>query len=478
MRSFKWLGSVELRSSRWFITFVVSFAGATDVFVYGLIVPVTPTALHTRLGFSDGNVQVWTSILLALFGGALLVSSPIVGYIADRSESRQWPYLCGLAGLGAATALLCVGRHIGFWIAGRLFQGAAAATGWVVGNALLVDTVGIDGVCEAIGYTGMASGVGTVAGPLLGGVVYENCGYYAVFGLAFGLIGLDIVLLLTLIERRHLVKWLGPEMAPPVAEREATEQHVTENAAAEGPESLPTAGSCSDQPVPSRDAPSQVALGRAGLLLGSPRVIIAVWGNFIISIILTSFDSVLPLFTQETFGWKQSGQGLVFIPLMIPQIISPVTGSIVDKFPRACRYMTAGAFISCVPAMVLLRLVTDNSIQHKILLCTLLSLIGVCIAIALPPLDAEVFRAVEEKEQETPNIFGKGGTVALAFGLTSMGFAAGNLVGPVFAGFIRLQAGWGAMGWALGLITGVSSLPTLFFMGGWILREPVRSGAE
>ncbi|KAK6334069.1 hypothetical protein TWF696_002571 [Orbilia brochopaga] len=121
--------------------------------------------------------------------------------------------------------------------------------------------------------------------------------------------------------------------------------------------------------------------------------------------------------------------------------------------------------------MVLLRLVTNNSIQHKILLCVLLSLIGICIAIALPPLDAEVFRAVEAKEQEVPGIFGKGGAVALAFGLIGMGFAAGSLVGPVLAGFIRLRAGWGAMGWALGLITGVSSLPTLLFMGGWILSS-------
>ncbi|KAK6334068.1 hypothetical protein TWF696_002570 [Orbilia brochopaga] len=238
---------VEFRSSRGFITFVVSFAGATDVFMYGLIVPVTPTALQTRLGFSDGNVQAWTSILLALFGGALLVSSPIVGYVADRTESRRWPYLCGLVGLGAATVLLCVGTNIGFWIAGRLFQGVAAATVWVVGNALLADTVGQDKVGEAIGYTVMASSIGTVAGPLLGGVVYQNGGYYAVFGLAFGLIGLDIILRLALIERKDSIKWLGPEIVPPVAEQEVTEQqHVMDNAAtAKGSQGLPTADSCS-----------------------------------------------------------------------------------------------------------------------------------------------------------------------------------------------------------------------------------------
>jgi MFS family permease len=109
--------------------FVISFATATDIFMYGLIVPVTPTALHDRVGLSEGSIQSWTSILLALYSAALLAFSPLVGYLADRSESRRWPLLIGLVALGAATALLCIGTNIGLWIAGRLFQGAAAADG-------------------------------------------------------------------------------------------------------------------------------------------------------------------------------------------------------------------------------------------------------------------------------------------------------------------------------------------------------------
>lgn len=214
---------LELRSSGWFITTVVSYASATDIFLYGLIVPVTPTALQSRVGISERNLQSWNSILLALFGVGLLASSPIAGYIADRFESRRYPYLCALVGLGAATALLCAGDHIGLWISGRLFQGAASAVVWVVGNALVADTVGKNGVGKAIGYTTMACCVGLLAGPLVGGVVYQHGGYYAVFGVAFGLIGLDIILRLALIERRHAIKWIKPE----------TELHAKENHAVE-----------------------------------------------------------------------------------------------------------------------------------------------------------------------------------------------------------------------------------------------------
>ena len=109
------------------------------------------------------------------------------------------------------------------------------------------------------------------------------------------------------------------------------------------------------------------------------------------------------------------------------------------------------------------------------LLSSVSALLLFCFAVVLLPLDAEVFHAVKEKEDQTPNLFARGGATALAFGLSNMGFAAGSLIGPFFAGIIRQQAGWGTMGWALGLMAGVSSIPILLFMGGWILREPGRS---
>jgi MFS family permease len=446
--------------------FVVSFAAATDIFMYGLIVPVTPTALQDRVGLSEGSIQSWTSILLALYSAALLGFSPIVGYLADRSESRRWPLLIGLVALGAATALLCVGTSIGLWIAGRLFQGAAAAVVWSVGLALMVDTVGKEDLGQAIGYVSMGISVGTLAGPLLGGVLYQNGGYYAVFGLAFGLIGVDIFLRVILIERRHAIKWLAPEQRPSFANgQQTTEKERKETRSS-------SASNISDTDTTSKSPPSRSALHRVGTLLRSPRLIVSLWGYFIISLVLTSFDSVLPLYVQETFDWKQTGQGLIFIPLMVPHVLDPVTGYVIDKFPRASRYITAGVFLASVPVMTLLRLVTDNTMQHKILLCALLALLGLCFAVAMPPIVAEVFYAVQEKEDETPDIFGRGGAMALAFGLSNMGFAAGSLIGPFFAGFIRQEAGWGTMGWAMGLIVGVSALPIFLFLGGWILRKP------
>jgi MFS family permease len=464
---------VELRSSRWFIMFVVSFAAGTDIFLYGMIVPVTPTALQDRVGLSKDSIQSWTSILLALYAGALLAAAPVVGYIADRAESRRWPLLFGLIALAAATALLCVGTNLALWIVGRLFQGAAAAIVWTAGLALMVDTVGKDGLGQAIGYVSMAISVGTLGGPLLGGVVYQNGGYYAVFGLAFAFIGLDIIFRLLLIEKRHAMKWLVPELQPPSAAGE----YSTDKEATVASEMPMTPSTVSDTTEPRKPPPSRSAFARVTTLLSSPRLVVSLWGYFVISIVLASFDSVLPLFVQDTFGWQQSGQGLIFIPLLVPHLVDPLTGWAIDRYPKSCRYFTAAAFLSSVPVMILLRLVTDNTMQHKIILCALLALVGLCLAVAMPPLIAETFHAVKEKEDETPGIFGRGGAMALAFGLVNMGFAAGTLIGPFFAGFIRQNAGWGTMGWALGILAASTSVPALLFLGGWILK-PVKPGDE
>ncbi|KAJ5982989.1 hypothetical protein N7481_005088 [Penicillium waksmanii] len=457
---------VEIRSSRWFILFAVSFATAT-------IVPVTPTALEDRVGLPSGSIQSWTSILLALYSASLLACSPIVGYIADRAESRRWPLLLGLIALGAATALLCVGTNIGLWIAGRLFQGAAAAVVWTVGVALMVDTVGKEGLGQAIGYVSMSLSIGTLAGPLLGGVLYQDGGYYSVFGLAFGLIAIDIILRLTLIEKRHALKWLEPEKTPAANSTETDKENSSP-----APDSINSPRRLRQLEATASERISPSPLKQVTTLLKSYRLVVAFWGYFVMSLIMTSFDSVLPLFVKETFGWQPTGQGLAFIPLMVPHVLDPITGYFIDRYPKSSRYIVTSGFLAAVPISVLLRLVTENTMHDKVLLCALLTLLGACLAVVMTPLVAEVFHAVKEKEDESPNIFGRGGAMALAFGLSNMGFAAGALIGPFFAGFIRQNAGWGTMGWAMGLISGVTALPCLLFIGGWILNKPVSANTE
>lgn len=389
--------------------------------------------------------------------------------------------LIGLIGLVGATALLCVGTNLGFWIAGRLFQGTAAAVVWTVGLALLVDTIGKEGIGQAMGYTGMAMTFGTLSGPLLGGVVYGHGGYYAVFGLSFGLIGVDIILRFVMIERKYAVAWLGPDVPEEPEGLEETDPS-TEQTHEKGRMTAAAANnhdSGNSQENEQGDDLASRKRNRGPLvtLLSSERILITSWAYFVISLLLMSLDSVLPLFVQDTFHWKQTAQGLVFLALQIPHFIDPLIGRIIDRYPSSCRYFAAGAFFCAVPVIVLLRLVDENSMSDKILLCALLALTGVCIAGSMIPVMAEVTYAVMAKEEKSPNVFGKGGAMALAWGVLNAAYAVGSIVGPFFAGFIRDSAGWGTMTWALALIIGVSGVPVLLFVGGFMFRKSKRAGS-
>lgn len=124
------------------IVTTVNLAVFVDIFFFSLITPVLPFALSAQVGVPEDTLQYWISILLAAYGAALFVASPIVGIYADHTSSRKWPLLLGLIALAGASLLLAFGNSIGLFVLGRVLQGVSAAVVWSVGCALLVDTMG------------------------------------------------------------------------------------------------------------------------------------------------------------------------------------------------------------------------------------------------------------------------------------------------------------------------------------------------
>ncbi|KAI4862950.1 major facilitator superfamily domain-containing protein [Hypoxylon rubiginosum] len=194
-----WL--LSIRSSTTLIVLTVNLAIFTDIFYYALIIPVIPFSLTVQVGIEEDQVQRWTSILLACYSVALFAGSPLAGLYADHSSSRRWPLLIGLIALAASTFLLCFGNSIGLLVLGRLLQGFSAAIVWSVGCALLVDTMDT-AAGVAMGYIGISMSVGLLIAPVIGGAVYSAAGYYAVYYIAFGVVAIDILLRLFMIEKK------------------------------------------------------------------------------------------------------------------------------------------------------------------------------------------------------------------------------------------------------------------------------------
>ena len=139
------------RSNTFFILATVAVGLFTDLFLYGLIVPVLPFMLEDRVGVPPERTQSYTSGMLAAYAGASVVFSPIAGVLADKVSTRQAPFLLGVAALLGATILLFLGRTIEILILARVLQGISSGFVWTIGLAMTIETVGPENLGKAIG---------------------------------------------------------------------------------------------------------------------------------------------------------------------------------------------------------------------------------------------------------------------------------------------------------------------------------------
>lgn len=241
---------------------------------------------------------------------------------------------------------------------------------------------------QAMGYIAAATSIGSLAGPLLGGVVYANAGYYAVFAMGFAIIGLDIVLRFSMIERRVAQQWDSPSEETSASvetpKEKAAETHngdvvQSQPQSSESSEEKAVSNAEDIEPLPkwTRQLPPVITLLRV------PRILVSLLGCFVQSNALGAFDSVLPLYVKETFHWTSTGAGLIFICLVIPALFSPVVGIVSDKF--GSRTITTVGLLGALPFWVCMRYVTYDTIGQKVLLCALLFGIGTCMTFVMAP---------------------------------------------------------------------------------------------
>ena len=142
---------INWRSNTFFILATIAVGLFTDLFLYGLLVPVFPYLLQDRIGIDPSEVQSYTSMLLALYAASQIVVSPFAGIFADRISTRQAPFLAGLLALLFATVMLALGQSIAVLALARVLQGISAGVVWTLGLAMCLETVGPQDLGKAIG---------------------------------------------------------------------------------------------------------------------------------------------------------------------------------------------------------------------------------------------------------------------------------------------------------------------------------------
>ncbi|KAL8917963.1 MAG: hypothetical protein Q9208_007627 [Pyrenodesmia sp. 3 TL-2023] len=227
-----------------------------------------------------------------------------------------------------------------------------------------------------------SSSFGLIISPLLGGIVYAKAGYMAVFGMAMGLIVLDIIMRLIMIEKKTAAKYKPVEEVTPV--------HGFYGTFTIGPDPGDEQDDGSRSPVKRGDEPdrapllsdpSKAAAGKKKskmptilVLLGMPRLLAAIYGIFVNVSVLAAFDGVLPLYVKRLFGWNSLNAGLIFLCLAVPALTGPLVGKLSDKVGP--RWIAVAGCSLTAPPLILLRLVAHDSMEQRVLLCGLLVCCG------------------------------------------------------------------------------------------------------
>ncbi|KAK7534349.1 major facilitator superfamily domain-containing protein [Phyllosticta citribraziliensis] len=483
---------LKWRTNSVFIVSTVAIGLFTDLFLYGLIVPILPFMLEDRVGIPQSQVQSWVSGLLTAYAAASVLFSPVAGFLADRVSTRQAPFLLGLVSLLIATMLLFVGQSIAVLVVARVLQGISAAVVWTIGLALCLETVGSDNLGKTIGSIFSFISVGNLAAPVLGGVLYEKSGYAGVFGIGFALLAVDFTMRLLVSEKKVAARYETQD--PTQGDLQQTlsndEDHVEDQEREEGvtEETSLLGQKEADQYKISPDQPAIARKIKLLPCLKDPSLVTAFIVSGIQATILGTFDATIPTVAEQYYNFPALKAGLLFLPLGVSDfLLGPLFGWAVDRF--GTKPVATLSYLYLVPILILLRLpkpcpsasstsssqelfevaaaassCTDQKKQIAIW-ASLLLLAGAGLAGTSAPSIVEAGSIVKKFHEHNPTFFGADGPYAQLYGVSSMVFSAGLTIGPLLAGALKDGIGYGNMNAVVAGISAVTAVLAFVFIG-------------
>ncbi|KAH9927461.1 MFS general substrate transporter [Epithele typhae] len=437
------------RSSVWFITLGVF----VDILIYSLIVPVIPFRLQD-LGY-DG-VSGLVGWLLFAYSAALVISTPPIAHLTELYKNRRTPLLLGQGALIAAQIMLMEAPKYWLMVLARIAQGVSASVIWVVGLALVCDTVPSTIVGKQLGFVAMGASFGFVVGPPVSGALNDRFGFRGPF--IFGIIVtfIEFMCRVLIIERKEAERWdasLSPlvrtntsssrrpayggtsnEKRDEPAPTDVLTAPADADAGLEAPSGSAAAAAMGTDAAAAQTAPQLSIVRLLWLMVKSKRTMAPVLLAFVYGAVLTSQEPVVPLYLGGTYGLDTSQIGLVYIAAVIPSFIckppfpSPLSGWWADKHGA-----TSAVLISVVCSLPFFFLIAiKSSLAYFIVMIALESFFFYG---TLSPVTAELAAV-------TQSLDGVG--YGHSYGAFNIAYGLGSAVGPVIGGQIYDHAsnGW------------------------------------
>lgn len=366
----------------WPLVFLSSLVIFIDSVGYGIVVPILPV-YASELGVSDFQV----GFLFATYAIAAVLSSIPFGVLADRWGRKPF-VLFGMFAMAGAFVFYALAETYITLVVARILDGLTAAATWSAALALVGDRFTEREMGSKMGFVMGAAAAGGIAGPMLGGILYDLAGYVVPFYTIAGFCCLGGTLAVFLRE-----------------DRDAIRRSVT----------------------PAVEMVRSIVKNRA--------ILIACAVTMITTIGFGLLEPTLPLHYSDTLRMSPAQIGLLFGTMSVFFAIgSPISGKISDSYGRKDPMIIGLAMTAVlVPLLVVLKEVAS--------LFVLMGVLGLTITLFSTPMLPLITDALSKAGGGTV----KGG--GTAFGIMNLSWSLGYALGPLLGGAIM---GWTGIKSALG----------------------------
>ncbi|WXG41820.1 MAG: MFS transporter [Candidatus Freyarchaeum deiterrae] len=359
------------------ILVIVCICAFIDSLAYGIIIPFLPQ-YAISLGASDLEV----GIIFASYALVQLVTVIPFGLMSDRYGRRPF-MIMGMLLLGAASLLYPLARNVSMMILCRAVQGLAASATWSSATALVADMYPGKDKGAKLGLASGVTNMGSIAGPLAGGVISS-----VNFNYPFLIIGSACIAMFVYMAFRLKVE----------KRRESVER------------------------VPYRKMIGESLKIRNVLIIIIINVLTTIFWGFI--------EPLMPPYLSGRFSLSSTQIGLVFGGMTFAYaIIQPLVGRLSDKYGRK-KFIIGGMIL-----MALVNAIIPFS-WDTVSLTFFMVLSSALAAVAWTPLTPLVIDSLQNRGI---------GAYATVQSLFDIAFYVGYSIGPVVGSFMSSYFGFESM---------------------------------